>query len=574
MVGEFGVRTDGERKNTKINAENKAKVSMAGTKRVSVATVAASKPGLRPRTALGDIGNKAPVPVPEPQTELDLEPESEAEPVKEEELPPEPILVDTPSPSPMETSGCAPAEEYLCQAFSDVILAVNGVDAEDRADPNLCSEYVKDIYAYLRQLEEEQAFMQDSCVPKKMLQLVGVTAMFIASKYEEMYPQEIVTWGPRCPSRQSGEGSPHPSCLPFPGWSFNMGSAYEFHSWRVFIIVCALPCVSSVVALTFMPESPRFLLEVGKHDEAWMILKLIHDTNMRARGQPEKVFTVNRIKTPRQIDELIEIESDTGTWYRRCFVRIRTELYGVSNKPVLTCWPTWYLRYYGLSIWFPDVIKHLQSNVLKDVDDPTGKFSNLTTNFTTANKIVTGLEWDNGRFEGIRLRSITFKDSVFKSCTFEDVTSVNTYFKNCMFINTVFNNTDFEPYKFINCEFQNCTFLHNKTGCRITFEDDYGAYWIYFVNFLGTLAVLPGNIVSALLMDRIGRLTMLGGSMVLSGISCFFLWFGTSESMMIGMLCLYNGLTISAWNSLDVVTVELYPTDRRYVEMGLQQEVL
>lgn len=41
-----------------------------------------------------------------------------------------------------------------------------------------------------------------------------------------------------------------------------MGSAYQFHSWRVFVIVCALPCVSSVVALTFMPESPRFLLEV------------------------------------------------------------------------------------------------------------------------------------------------------------------------------------------------------------------------------------------------------------------------------------------------------------------------
>lgn len=70
--------------------------------------------------------------------------------------------------------------------------------------------------------------------------------------------------------------------------------------------------------------------------------------------------------------------------------------------------------------------------------------------------------------------------------------------------------TDFEPYKFIDSEFQNCTFLHNKTGCQITFDDDYSAYWIYFVNFLGTLAVLPGNIVSALLMDRIGRLTMLG----------------------------------------------------------------
>lgn len=48
----------------------------------------------------------------------------------------------------------------------------------------------------------------------------------------------------------------------YPGWSFSMGSAYQFHSWRVFVIMCALPCVSAVVALTFMPESPRFLLEV------------------------------------------------------------------------------------------------------------------------------------------------------------------------------------------------------------------------------------------------------------------------------------------------------------------------
>ncbi|XDA83446.1 hypothetical protein R6Z07F_013337 [Ovis aries] len=189
---------------------------MAGAKHVPVAGVATSKPGLRPRTALGDIGNKVSE---QPQAKLPLK------------------KVDTPSPSPMETSGCAPAEEYLCQAFSDVILAVSDVDAEDGADPNLCSEYVKDIYAYLRQLEEEQAvkpkylmgrevtgnmrailidwlvqvqmkfrllqetmymtvsiidrFMQDNCVPKKMLQLVGVTAMFVASKYEEMYPPEI-----------------------------------------------------------------------------------------------------------------------------------------------------------------------------------------------------------------------------------------------------------------------------------------------------------------------------------------------------------------------------------------------
>lgn len=47
-----------------------------------------------------------------------------------------------------------------------------------------------------------------------------------------------------------------------------MGSAYQFHSWRVFVVVCALPCVSAVVALTFMPESPRFFLEVREKRRA------------------------------------------------------------------------------------------------------------------------------------------------------------------------------------------------------------------------------------------------------------------------------------------------------------------
>ncbi|NXD58067.1 SV2C protein, partial [Corvus moneduloides] len=372
--------------------------------------------------------------------------------------------------------------------------------------------------------------------------------------------------------------------IPHYGWSFSMGSAYQFHSWRVFVIVCALPCVSSVVALTFMPESPRFLLEIGKHDEAWMILKQIHDTNMRARGQPEKVFTVTRIKTPKQIDELIEIESDTGTWYRRCFVRIRTELYGIwltfmrcFNYPVkdntikLTAvWFTLSFGYYGLSVWFPDVIKHLQSDeyASRVKHFRNEEVSHFVFNFTLENQIHSNGEYINDRFIMMKFKSVTFEDSLFKNCVFEDITSLNTYFRNCTFVNTTFYNTDLEQYKFVDSELINCTFFHIRTGCQISFDDDYSAYWIYFVNFLGTLAVLPGNIVSALLMDRIGRLTMLGGSMVLSGISCFFLWFGTSESMMIGMLCLYNGLTISAWNSLDVITVELYPTDRRATGFG------
>ncbi|NXA25704.1 CCNB1 protein, partial [Ibidorhyncha struthersii] len=141
------------------------------------------------------------------------------------------------SPAPMETSGCAPSEDMLCQAFSDVLLDVEDPDMDDGDDVNLCSSYVKDIYKYLRELEENtpvrpkylagqeisgtmrailidwlvqvqikfrltqetlymavgiiDRFLQVSAVSKKTLQLVGITAMFIASKYEECLPPHI-----------------------------------------------------------------------------------------------------------------------------------------------------------------------------------------------------------------------------------------------------------------------------------------------------------------------------------------------------------------------------------------------
>ena len=47
------------------------------------------------------------------------------------------------------------------------------------------------------------------------------------------------------------------------GWGFSMGTEFQFHSWRVFVLVCALPAIAALVGLMFMPESTRFLLEVS-----------------------------------------------------------------------------------------------------------------------------------------------------------------------------------------------------------------------------------------------------------------------------------------------------------------------
>ncbi|NWS21778.1 CCNB2 protein, partial [Pachyramphus minor] len=139
------------------------------------------------------------------------------------------------SPVPMDVSM---QEEDLCQAFSDVLLNnVEDIDAEDSENPQLCSDYVKDIYLYLRELELRQSvrphyldgrtingrmrailvdwlvqvhsrfhllqetlymcvalidrFLQSHPVPRKRLQLVGVTAMLVASKYEEILCPDV-----------------------------------------------------------------------------------------------------------------------------------------------------------------------------------------------------------------------------------------------------------------------------------------------------------------------------------------------------------------------------------------------
>ncbi|XP_015240040.1 PREDICTED: G2/mitotic-specific cyclin-B2-like [Cyprinodon variegatus] len=128
-------------------------------------------------------------------------------------------------------------EQELCLAFSGTLLAVQDVDERDADEPQLCSQYVRDIYAYLHLLEVQQdvradymkgleitpqmrailvdwlvqvhsrfqllqetlyltvaildRFLQVQPVSRRKLQLVGVTAMLVACKYEEMYSPEV-----------------------------------------------------------------------------------------------------------------------------------------------------------------------------------------------------------------------------------------------------------------------------------------------------------------------------------------------------------------------------------------------
>uniref|UniRef100_A0A672HEY7 Synaptic vesicle glycoprotein 2B-like n=1 Tax=Salarias fasciatus TaxID=181472 RepID=A0A672HEY7_SALFA len=373
--------------------------------------------------------------------------------------------------------------------------------------------------------------------------------------------------------------------IPRYGWGFSMGSEFQFHSWRVFVLVAALPAIASLVGLTFMPESPRFLLENAKHDEAWMILKQVHDTNWRAKGQPEKVFTVTHIKAPKTAeDEFIEIQSATGTpvqrWAVRSLTLCKLVLKNVASLLsaelrfatlfMAVLWFCMAFSYYGLSVWFPDMIKHLQ---YEEYESKVKVFhrervENFHFNFSLENQIHREGEYVRDKFISIEMKSVKFEDSLFEDCRFEDIRSTDTLFENCTIRSTVFYNTDLSKEKFIDCRMENVTFEHKKHGCHLDVGDENDVL-IYLVSFLGNLAVLPGNIISALFMEKVGRVRIIGGSMLVSAGCTFLLFLSFSQSAIIALQCLFCGVSAAAWNGIEVVTVELYPASKRATAFGV-----
>lgn len=60
------------------------------------------------------------------------------------------------------------------------------------------------------------------------------------------------------------------------------------NDWRYFVVLCASPCLISIVlGMLFVPESPRWLLARGRHDEA---LQILREAALRNGKQPQLVF--------------------------------------------------------------------------------------------------------------------------------------------------------------------------------------------------------------------------------------------------------------------------------------------
>lgn len=107
------------------------------------------------------------------------------------------------------------------------------------------------------------------------------------------------------------------------------------------------------------------------------------------------------------------------------------------------------------------------------------------------------------------------------------------------------------------------TMLFNRIGL----EDPFANAFIY------AAANLPGNIMTALLMDRLGGRRILAISMLLSaGCATGFAYANSSASGAAAIVLLasgFNAFSTAGWNAIDLMSAESFPTDVRTTGMGM-----
>lgn len=66
-------------------------------------------------------------------------------------------------------------------------------------------------------------------------------------------------------------------------------SSFTYNSWRIFLLICAVPSFVVTGLLLLLPESPKYLLSSGKYEEALEIFRKIYVYNT---GRPSDTYTV------------------------------------------------------------------------------------------------------------------------------------------------------------------------------------------------------------------------------------------------------------------------------------------
>lgn len=140
---------------------------------------------------------------------------------------------------------------------------------------------------------------------------------------------------------------------------------FRFHSWNLFVGICAIPSLIIGLWLFAFPESPKFLIEVGETEEALEVLRHIFHHNT---GRPEAEYPIKSLKEREREKALVDAPSMRSLSMKKpkhlkiLLNEIWEQTKMLCREPylsrtALTCAIQFGLTasYYTLMIWFPEL---------------------------------------------------------------------------------------------------------------------------------------------------------------------------------------------------------------------------
>lgn len=253
----------------------------------------------------------------------------------------------------------------------------------------------------------------------------------------------------------------------------------HYESWRVFVLLCAVPSLSSAVIFKLlMPESPKFLMEAGQEKEAAHVFQLMFKLNTWGKGK-NKEFAL--CMTSQDGTRCINVQKEPLlTVYKKALLPVREMFKGILRTRSAALLIVFYcisFGYYGLQMWFPELFKRME--------DGGSPCANVSRVYSLQNK-------------------------------------------SCYPVETA----------------------------------------IYMEGFYVAASNLPGNIFTILMMGRIGGKALLSCSLLVSSVSVFLIYVVKTKAHSLLLSCVFSGVSVVAWNALDVICPELYPTHLRSSSLG------
>ena len=147
-------------------------------------------------------------------------------------------------------------------------------------------------------------------------------------------------------------------------------------SWRFFVVLCAVPClISGIMGICLVPESPRWLISMGRQDEAKAILR----GAAAANGiDPDSLFPTNIMLKDEMVESSNFLDLLSPKW----------------RRATLLCWSVWFcyaIGYYGTILAVTRIFDEDAINDAQNENENDAPHFNYEAIFVSASAEIFGL---------------------------------------------------------------------------------------------------------------------------------------------------------------------------------------